>query len=393
MPSKLIKYTLAALLLIAIAVGIKMLFFPTVVAPLYLSAAASIADIEDTVLANGIVKASKQVSVGAQASGQIKVLHVALGEHVKQGQLIAEIDSMTQQNALRSAQADLNSFRAQLHAKQATQKQTELAFLRQQTMYAQDASSRENLELAEAAMNSSRADVLALKAQIDKSSITGDTAKLNLAYTKIRAPIDGIVVAIVAQQGQTVNANQSTPTIIKLARMDTVTVKAQISEADVTRVKAGQQVYFTILGEPEQRYHTTLRAIEPAPDSIMQDDTAATNASATTASAIYYNGLLDMPNQDGKLRIAMTVQVYIVLNQAKQALLIPATALGHQAADGRYAVRVLDKNGQAQPRQIRVGLHTSTNAQVLEGLSVGEQVITGEADASASSQRSARIRL
>jgi macrolide-specific efflux system membrane fusion protein len=378
--NKKLRYSLFAVLLVSVALIAKLVFFPSRPAPIYLSAPATIGDLQDTVLASGVVKAYKQVSVGAQASGQIKVLRVALGDQVRQGQAIAEIDSMTQQNALRAAQADLANFRAQLQAALATTRQAKLAFARQQTMFRQDASSREDYELAEAAMNSGRANITALTAQIDKSTIAVDTAKVNLNYTRIVAPMDGVVVAVVAQQGQTVNANQSTPTIIKLARMDTVTIKTQISEADVTKVKAGQHVFFTILGEPERRYNTTLRAIEPAPDSILQDETASSSAaSGATASAIYYNGLLDMPNQDGKLRISMTAQVNIVLAEATNAILIPATALGRRDADGRYTVRVIGQDGQAAPRKIRVGLNTTANVQVLEGLAAGEKVVTGEA--------------
>ncbi|HEY4074627.1 MAG TPA: efflux RND transporter periplasmic adaptor subunit [Herbaspirillum sp.] len=393
--NRLLHYFLLAALLAIAAIGAKLFFFPSHAAPVYLSAPATVGDLQDTVLAIGTVKAFKQVSVGAQASGQIKVLHVALGDQVKQGQLIAEIDSMTQQNALRSAQADLANFQAQLRAANATAKQAELAFSRQQTMFAQDAGSREDYELAEATMNSSSANAVALAAQIDKSKIAVDTAKVNLNYAKIMAPMDGMVVAVVAQQGQTVNANQATPTIIKLARMDTVTIKTQISEADVTKVKAGQKVFFTILGEPDRRYNTTLRAIEPAPDSILQDETGNSGAGGnTTTTAIYYNGLLDMPNQDGKLRISMTVQVNIVLAEADNAILIPATALGKRDKNGRYAVRVLGRDGKAEARKIKVGLNTTANVQVLEGLATGEKVVTGEAaDGAGNPSRRTRIRL
>jgi macrolide-specific efflux system membrane fusion protein len=380
--NRLLKYSAPVALFIAAAVITKLVLFPSPLAPLYLSTPVTIGHIEDTVLASGTVKAFRQISVGAQASGQIKVLHVALGDHVKQGRLIAEIDSMTQQNALRAASADLANFRAQLRAGRATAKQAELAFERQKIMFMQDASSRQDYDLAEAAMQGSRANVAALMAQIDKNTIAVDTAKVNLGYAKILAPMDGVVVAVVTQQGQTVNANQAAPTIIKLACMDTVTIKAQISEADVTKVKAGQKVFFTILGEPDRRYQTTLRAIEPAPDSILQDDTMGSNAGGgSTAAAIYYNGLLDMPNRDGKLRIAMTVQVNIILDQAEDATLIPATALGKHNPDGSYGVRVMNAKGRAETRNIRIGMKTAAAVQVLEGLAAGEKVVTGEAAA------------
>ena len=351
--------------------------------PSYLSAIATVTDIQDVVLASGTVKAYKQVSVGAQVSGQIKSLKVALGDRVKKGQLVAEIDSLTQANALASAEYSLQNLQAQLRAKEASLKQAQLAYARQQMMLAGDASSRENFESAEATLNTTRADIAALQAQIKDGAIKVDTARLNLGYTRITAPIDGEVVAIVAQEGQTVNANQSTPTIIKVARMDTVTIKAQISEADVVRVKPGLPVFFTILGDPDHRYRTTLRAIEPAPDSILQDDTATSTTASTSSSAsstaIYYNGLLDLPNPKGKLRISMTTQVNIVLSEAKEALVVPSTALGARDAQGRYTVRVLDAQGQAQERQVRIGINTNAQVQIVEGLKAGERVVTGTA--------------
>ena len=381
--SKTAKYSVAALALIAVIALIKVKFFTPPPAPAYLTATAASADIEDTVLASGTVKAFKQVSVGAQASGQVKSLKVALGDTVKKGQLIAEIDALAQENALKTAAAELDNIRAQLRAKEATLKQATLAYQRQQQMLSQDASSRENFETAEATLNTTSADITALKTQIDKARISVDTARLNLGYTKITAPMDGVVVAVVTQEGQTVNANQSTPTIIKLARMDTVTVKAQISEADVTRVHAGQKVYFTILGEPDKRYATTLRAVEPAPDSILQDDTAAsTTSSSVTATAIYYNGQLDVPNPEGKLRISMTAQVHIILAEAKSAVVIPSTALGTRNKDGSYQVSVVDAQGQVSKRTVRAGINTNASVQILDGLKVGEKVIIGAADGS-----------
>jgi macrolide-specific efflux system membrane fusion protein len=199
--------------------------------------------------------------------------------------------------------------------------------------------------------------------------------------------MDGVVVAIVTKEGQTVNAVQQAPTIIKLARLDTMTVKAQISEADVPRVRPGQSVHFTILGEPDHPYHATLRAVEPAPDSINSDTTTAASSTTTgsssgsSSSAIYYNGLFDAPNPDGKLRISMTAQVTIVLAEAKGALVIPVAALGGKDGQGRCAVRVLDGSGRPIERRIGIGLTDHIKAQVLCGLKPGDQVILGEATA------------
>ncbi|KAF1047576.1 MAG: Macrolide export protein MacA [Herbaspirillum frisingense] len=377
------KFLVPAVIVVAIAGLIVWRSLTPAPPPSYLTATAAVADIQDVVLASGTVKAYKQVSVGAQVSGQIKSLKVALGDQVKKGQLIAEIDSMTQTNALRTEEFSVQNLQAQLRSKQATLKQAQLAYDRQKMMLAGDARSRENFETAEATLNSTRADIESLQAQISGGAIKVDTARVNLGYTRITSPIDGQVVAVVAQEGQTVNANQSTPTIIKVARMDTVTIKAQISEADVVRVKPGQQVYFTILGDPDHRYSTTLRAIEPAPDSILQDDTSAStltsSASSSSSTAIYYNGLLDVPNPQGKLRISMTTQVNIVLSDAKNTLVAPSTALGEKQSDGSYTVRVLDAEGHAQPRKVRIGINTNAQVQITEGLKAGDRVVTGTA--------------
>lgn len=385
---------LGLLVLIAAAVGTKLYFFPEEKPPAFVTATAALGDIEQSVLATGTVQASKQISVGAQASGQIRSLNVALGDVVKKGQLIAEIDAMKQQNDLRNAEAALLSAEALLGSRQAALKQAELNFARQRDLLAADAIARQVFEQAEATLGSARADVKLSEAQIAQSRIAADTARVNLGYTQIVAPMDGVVVAIVAQQGQTVNANQSAPTLIKLATLDTVTIKAQISEADVVRVKAGQKVSFSILGSPQQRYSTTLRTVEPAPESIASETTAA-NASSASNAAIYYNGLMDVPNPEGRLRIAMTAQVTIIQSEAKGVLLIPSAAI-EGGRRGPASVRVLDAEGQPQKREVKVGLNNNVNAQILEGLAEGDKVVLSEApskDGSSGGRQPPRLRL
>jgi macrolide-specific efflux system membrane fusion protein len=369
------RYALAALLVAAAGVGVKLYFFPANKPPEFVTATAALADLEQSVLATGTLQAFKQVSVGAQASGQLRSLKVALGDVVRKGQLVAEIDSLKQENDLRNTQAALLSAQALLGSRQAALRLAELDFARQQQLLAADAISRQSFEQAEASLSASRADIKTSEAQIAQARIAADTAQLNLGYTRIVAPMDGVVVAIVTQQGQTVNANQSAPTIIKLALLDTITVKAQISEADVVRVQPGQKAYFTILGAPDKRYYTTLRSVEPAPDSIA---TESASTSSAAASAVYYNGLMDVPNPDGQLRISMTAQVFVVQSEAKQVLTIPSAAL-ESMGRGQVRVRVLGPDGQARPRQVKVGINNNVQAQILEGLVAGDKVVLSEA--------------
>jgi len=295
--SKFKRYVLIAVILLLLVFGARAAFFSAPPPPTFAVAEVSRADLEDSVLASGTIDAIERVSVGAQATGQLKSLKVELGDRVKKGQLVAEIDDLTQQNELRNAEAALQTRRAERAAKVATLKQAELAFKRQRMMLAADASSREAYETAEATLAVTRAEIASLDAQIAQAEIQVDTARVNLGYTRIVSPIDGMVVAVVTKEGQTVNSIQSAPTIIKVAQVDTMTIKAQISEADVTRVKPGLPVYFTILGEPDERYRATLRAVEPAPDSIQKDDAASSLTSSparppaprsiTTVSSMY----------------------------------------------------------------------------------------------------------
>jgi macrolide-specific efflux system membrane fusion protein len=347
-----------------------------------MTAVARIEHIEDTVLASGTIQPSKLVNVGAQASGRIVALHVSLGDHVMKAALVAEIDPSAQLNALENAQALLDQERAQRVSRTAALRQAELAFRRAEATVAQDASSRADYETAEATYHGLDADVKALDAQIRQAVIAVDTARVNLGYTKVIAPIDGTVIAIVAPEGQTVNAVQAAPTIVKLADLATMTVKAQISEADVSRVHTGQKVYFTVLGAPERRFEAMLRAVEPAPESMASDTSASPGVGSSTggalSTAVYYNGLFDIANPDHELRPSMTAEVHIVLKDANAALIVPAAALGESLSDGRRVIRVLDA-GRVQSRAVSVGIDNHVSTQVLNGLAAGEHVVLGGA--------------
>ncbi|TNI17602.1 efflux RND transporter periplasmic adaptor subunit [Aeromonas dhakensis] len=352
-----------------VLVGVGWLWLPSRTAPAaaYITASVERRDLEQSVLADGTLQAQKLVSVGAQVSGQIKALHVALGDEVKQGDLLVEIDDLTQQNALKDAEAALDNVQAQLASKRATLRNNQLVFERQRKVLARGLGSQADYDSAEATLTATRADIRALTAQAVQARIAVDTAKVNLGYTRIVSPMAGTIVAIPVEQGQTVNAVQSTPTMVKVARLDTMTVEAQISEADVIRVKAGLPSYFTVLGAPEQRYQASLRAIEPAPDTINDDTT-----SSSTSTAIYYHGLFEVENPEGVLRIGMTAQVHIVLATERNALVIPAIAL----SEGR--VQVVDEGGRPQWRQVKVGLNNKVDAQILDGLAEGEAVVVSQ---------------
>lgn len=343
-------------------------------------------DVEEAVLASGTLKPAKLVAVGAQASGRITRVAVSLGQKVAAGDPLAEIDSVPQENALRTSRAALEHVRAQLTEKEALLYRDELILRRRASMVSQKVVSQADFEAAEADVKATRAQIAQLKALIIEAEVAVENAQSNLGYTRITAPIDGTVLAIVSQEGQTVNATQSAPTIVVLGQLDTMTVRAEISEADVVRTAPGQSAYFTIVGEGTRRYETGLAFIEPAPESIKSDDsfssgtTSASTSSSTSgsSSAIYYNGILNVPNPEGRLRTYMTAEVHIVVGAARGVLTIPAMALGARDATGRYEVRVIGADGRPETRTVEIGLNDKTVAEVRAGLAEGEQVVTGD---------------
>jgi len=375
--SRLRKLGMLATLAVAIGLIIYTVQAPAD-APQYLTATTERGDIENAVLATGLLEGIKQVDVGAQVSGQLKSLKVKVGDKVKKGQWLAEIDPLILQNTLRKAQVDEENLQAQRRATAAQLKQAKSVYERYKGLQDDESVSRQDFEDAESTFQVQQANLLSLDAQIKSAHIQIDTAKVNLAYTRIVAPIDGDVVGIVTQEGQTVIANQLAPVLLKLADLDTMTVKAQVSEADVIHISPGQQVYFTILGEADKRYYAKLRGTEPAPQHYAQSSDKAEGGAGKPTGAVFYNALFEVPNPDHRLRIAMTAQVHIVLDTAQKVLTVPVAALGGREADGRFAVRVLDDKGFAEQRKVVVGINNNVRVQIEQGLDEGDRVVIGE---------------
>ncbi|CAI0856779.1 Macrolide-specific efflux protein macA precursor [Serratia entomophila] len=382
----LMKFTPRRLALIAavsliIIVAALAFFLQRPPLPAYVTAPARLGDIENAVLATGRLDAIERVNVGAQVSGQVKSLKVKLGDRVTKGQPIADIDDLPQRNDLRLAESALNQVKADLQAKQALLKQAESRFKRQRRMLNDEAGSREDFESAEATLATTRAELLSLNARLVQTQIEVEKKKVDLSYTRVLAPMDGIVIAVVTQQGQTVNSSQSAPTIIKLARLDVMTIKAQISEADITHISAGQKAYFTIFSEPDKRYDATLRTVELAPESVMKDDSLGAGSSAsgsgTSNASVYYNALLDVPNPENRLRIAMTAQVSLLLGEAKNALLVPIQAV-HKIDGKKQQVQVLTKDNRLETRKVKTGITNNVDIQILGGLEAGETVVLSQ---------------
>ncbi|MDE3010387.1 MAG: macrolide transporter subunit MacA [Pseudomonadota bacterium] len=340
----------------------------------YLTARVERADLASTVQASGLLEGHHQVDVGAQVSGQVKKIYVRLGDVVTAGQLLADIDPVLSETALRIAESNDESLQAQRRASAAGLTQATLAYRRQKALLAQDATSQQELESARAQVEVIQANVASFDAQIRQARAQVESARASLAYTRIRAPMAGEVVAVVTPEGQTVVSSQQVPVILKLADRSTMTVKAQVSEADVIRIRAGLPAWFTVLGAASERFTGSLRAVEPVPGD---------SAAGRLNGPVFYNAVFDVPNPDGRLRIGMTAQVVILVARAERALCVPMAALGPPDAQGRYALRVVRPGNAIETLRVHVGVRDNVRVQVLDGLREGDQVVTDEAPAGA----------
>lgn len=319
-------------------------------------------DIEVTVTALGNLQPRDYVDVGAQVSGQLDKLHVAIGDTVEKGELLAEIDPEILLARVEASRAQLQAQKAQLAERQAELELAEQQFRRQENLLGDDATSQDAYQVSLAAVKTKRAQIAALKAQIEEtdSSLKGD--ETTLSYTKIYAPMSGTVVDLPTRQGQTLNANLSTPTILRIADLSTMTVWTQVSEADVPKLQLGMDAYFTILGKPGQRWTGKLRQILPTPEIIN--------------NVVLYTALFDVANPDGGLMTQMTAQVFFVIASANDVLTAPMSAL--QPVDersGRYKATVIGANGERTVREVQVGVSNRVSAEIVSGLKEGQRIV------------------
>ncbi|NTV11085.1 MAG: efflux RND transporter periplasmic adaptor subunit, partial [Zoogloea sp.] len=284
----------------------------------YQLAAVQRGDIEDLVTATGTMQPREYVDVGAQVSGQLKKIHVEVGSVVNEGDLLAEIDPTVFRANVDARRAQVRNLRANLADREAQLALAQLQYARQKNLAAGDATTTDSLQTADAAVRSARAQVEAQRAQIEQNESTLRADEANLNYARIYAPMAGVVVSITARQGQTLNANQQAPTVLRIADLSTMTVQTQVSEADVSRLQPDMEVYFTTLGSRGRRWYGTLNKVEPTP--------------TVTNNVVLYNALFDVANTQRNLLPQMTAQVFFVAATARDTLIVPASAVSMRRA-------------------------------------------------------------
>ncbi|MFS7361807.1 efflux RND transporter periplasmic adaptor subunit [Rahnella inusitata] len=329
-------------------------------------------DIQTTVITTGTLKPIRQVSIGAQVNGQLKKLYVHQGDRVMKGQLLAEIDPILQQNELRKSEAELASARAQLRSSQVLLKQYQLALRRQKVMLREGSGVASDLEEAQSLFDSQLEQLEMNKAQIVQSEMAVETARANVGYTRLVAPIEGEVLGVVTQEGQTIVSSQTAPTIMVLADLSVMHIQTRISEADILKVKSGQPLSFYVLAQPSRLYTSVMGEIQNAPDGVLNNTNEISNNSQQSL-AIYYSGVFEITNTERLLKTSMTAQVSIVVNDVKNVLRIPLSALQERDAQGRYYVTLIDGK-QRISREVEIGAHNNVFAEVKSGLVEGQSV-------------------
>jgi macrolide-specific efflux system membrane fusion protein len=380
-----------------------------------------IGDIENTIAATGSLKPFEIVEVGAQVSGQLLNLYVEAGDEVEEGQLLAEIYANQQEQRVESSRANLAGQEAQLESRSSALQLAQANADRQRRLMAADATSQLDFDNAMNQLAAAQANLTQAQRQIDQSRANLDIEEQELAFTRIVAPISGTVVSVNMTEGRTLNAVQQAPTILTIADLSQMTVEAEISEADISSLSNGMEVYFTTLGGGNRRWSSTLRQILPQP--------------TITNNVVLYTGLFDIENEDSALLPEMTAQIYFVTSAARNVLTVPIGALtfleggpasagsgfnelmanaggrrggfngrlpegvqdganfparnrqsgaarsdaaNDRGAGSRIAsVQVQLNDGTLETKEIIVGLSSRVSAEVISGLQAGESVVSG----------------
>ncbi|MFC0972269.1 efflux RND transporter periplasmic adaptor subunit [Pasteurella multocida] len=318
-------------------------------------------DIQKMITASGILQAKEEVEIGSQASGQVKQILVKEGQRVKKGDLLALIDPRIAETELKLAKAELDMAEANLDIRQANLALAEANLARYTLLDKKEATTKRDLEEFRNKRDIEKAELRIAQSRVESAKVKLEKASTELGYTEIRSPLDAVVISVVAQSGQTLAASQQTPVLMKLAVIDTMKVNARISEADVIHLHVGAPVQFTLLGAPHEQFHASLDSIQLAPVKVSE--------------ATYYYATFEVPNPEHKLRIAMTAEVFILLDKRENVVTLPISALGQMLKPNHYYVTRLNQSGERELVVVKTGLKDGASIEIVEGLSEGDNVV------------------
>ncbi len=346
--------------------------------------------IRQTVTASGTVNAVTTVLVGTQVSGTIKSLYVDYNSPVTKGKLLALIDPATFEAQTEQARANLLAARANLEKAEASQLDTKRTMERNKALFTRNLIARSDLDTSETNYTSAVAQVSAAKAQIEQTKAALRTAQINLNYTRILSPVDGIVISRNVDVGQTVAASFQTPTLFSIAQdLTQMQIDTSVAEADIGKIRTGHPVEFTVDAYPDTTFKGTVSEVRNAP--------------ITVQNVVTYDVVVKVDNSDLRLKPGMTANVSIITAVKPDVLRITNAALrfkmplpketeakiaaGRQAAAEARAANPATKDFKgaiiwvlAEPKpkmtKILTGISDGTYTEVARGeLQEGQEVI------------------
>ena len=324
--------------------------------------------IRGTVTAAGEVYARDLVDVGAQVSGQIKKLYVKVGDKVQKGDMIAQIDSVTQENEIAQQKAQLLIHEANLASAKIAAANAKTQYNRELELYKRNAASKEAVENAKNSAALKEAEQKQIEAQIEQTKLQLSTAETNFGYTKITAPISGTIVSMPVEEGKTVNSNQTTPTIVKIADLSKMEIKMQIAEGDISKVKVGMDVEYSILSDLDNIKKAKIYKIDPGLTTLSDGTYDKTSSGSSYSSS----------SSDSAIYFGMTTENNIIVSEANNTSYLPTSVIKRDGGGDYVAVL----NGkEPEQRYVKTGVSDDLNTEILSGLDEKDEVLIADGKA------------
>lgn len=340
--------------------------------------------ITQVVEASGTINPVNLVSVGSTVSGLIKEIYVDFNSEVKKGQILAQIDPANFQASVDQATAQINNAQANLEKLNAITAMSKKTYTRYKNLYSKNFIAKSELDQAESDYLSNLAQIEAAKAQISQARATYNTAMTNLGYTKIIAPVDGTIISREINLGQPVAASFQAPQLFTIAQdLTKMQIEVNVSEADIGKVKVGQNVTYTLDGYPDSNFEGEVTQVRISP--------------TTVSNVVTYVIIVDVDNNDLKLVPGMTANVSIITEKSENVLCAPNIALKFtpEAEGAKYkeqGVWILDRN---KPNRINITQGSSDDSKfeiISKDIKEGDLVIVSSSNSKAKTKAGAMKR-
>ena len=324
--------------------------------------------IVQVVEASGTINPVTTVNIGSQVSGLIKEIYVDFNSQVKKGQLLAQIDTSLFEAQLQQATANIANAKANYQKILAIMENDKKTYNRYKNLYARNFIAKSEFDLAEATYFSDVAQLDAAKAQISQAEASFKTASANMRYTKIISPVDGTVVSRAVDVGQTVAASFQTPTLFMVAQdLTNMQIETSVSEADIGKVKVGQEVNYTLDGYQDRVFHGRVTQVRISPTTVQ--------------NVVTYTVIVDVDNEEGLLIPGMTANVSIITSKKEDIMTVPNSALKFtpvtKGAVQRYKEQGIwiMENKRLKRINISVGVSDDINTEVISKELNGDEVV------------------